>query len=119
MKKHKIHEEREQYWKKVIEDWLSSGQNINDFCQSQKITVSGFYMWRNRLFPELKKRPRKPRKPNQKQTALVPVRLIDTPEQSLRLNLPNGCWVSLPRDFDVVALNKLMQALGGKHVDAT
>jgi len=119
MKSNKAREEREQHWRKVIEVWQSSGQNINAFCKSHKITVSGFYQWRNRLSPELKKRHRKPRKSNQKQTALVPVQIIDTPAQSLRLNLPNGCWVSLTRDFDVVALNKLMQALGGKHVDAT
>ena len=119
MKLNKSREEREQHWKAIIEDWQSSGKTIKDFCKTNKITVSGFYQWRNRLYPELKKRHRRTRKSNQIQSALVPVQILDTPSQSLRLNLPNGCWVTLPQDFDVVALNKLMQALGGKHVDAS
>lgn len=109
---------REQYWRKIIESWRTSGDAISDYCKKKQLSVSGFYNWRNRLFPELKAGYKKPRQSTFKQTTLAPVQIIDRPSPSLKLNLPNGCWISLARDFDEVTLNKLMRALGGEDVHA-
>jgi putative transposase len=36
-------------WQQLISDWQNSGQTVAEFCQSQHVTPSSFYLWRKRL----------------------------------------------------------------------
>ena len=36
-------------WQQLINDWQHSGQTVAEFCQSQHVTPSSFYLWRKRL----------------------------------------------------------------------
>jgi hypothetical protein len=38
-----------QQWQQLISDWQHSGQTVAEFCESQHVTPSSFYLWRKRL----------------------------------------------------------------------
>ena len=38
-----------QQWQQLISDWQHSGQTVAEFCESQHVTPSNFYLWRKRL----------------------------------------------------------------------
>tara|TARA_R110000744_G_scaffold314864_1_gene421882 strand:- start:2018 stop:2293 length:276 start_codon:yes stop_codon:yes gene_type:complete len=38
-----------QQWQQLIHEQPDSGLTINDYCQQQHITLSGFYQWRKKL----------------------------------------------------------------------
>lgn len=42
-----------QQWQQLISDWQHSGQTVAEFCQSQHVTASNFYLWRKRLDPDV------------------------------------------------------------------
>lgn len=115
MTKKQVIQERENYWRKKILEWQASGEQANIFCKSRKITVSSFYLWRNRLFPALKKSQNiKPTK----SPLFVPIQFTQKIEETT-LHLPNGCWVILKPDFDMASISRLICALGGNDVDAS
>lgn len=119
MIKHTTQAEREHYWRKVILDWQSSGEQINDYCKKHKVTLSGFYNWRKKLFPELKIR--RSQSGKKQEPAIRPVEIIheSIKRQPIKLHLPNGCWLSLERDFDVALIKQLISTLGGDYAHAT
>ena len=46
-------EEKKQKWEELILQHRESGLSIQCWCQKNKVTVSSFYMWRDRLFPKI------------------------------------------------------------------
>lgn len=122
MRKSKRYQNQEAHWRKIIEDWQVSGEKIKSFCAARKVAVSGFYNWRGKLYPHLKAPSRNIAKKPSTSTTFLPVE-IHSPykeiEPKLTLNMPNGCWIKLNRNFDAVILKKLLEALGGKNVDVT
>jgi hypothetical protein len=45
-------EEKKQKWEKLILQQKKSGLSIRCWCQKNKVTVSSFYIWQDRLFPK-------------------------------------------------------------------
>ena len=39
----------QQQWQQFINEQPQSGLTVKDYCASNKITVSGFYLWRKKL----------------------------------------------------------------------
>lgn len=117
MKVPRTQQEKEARWRKIINAWKANGeQQINQFCIERKIATSSFYQWRNRLFPKLKVRKKTKTKTKSSSPAILPVEITLAQKhqsQGLTLCLPNGCSVTLNRDFDVETLTKLIKMLGG------
>ena len=64
-------EDRQRYWREVIEHQQASGQSIVGFCSKEKLAPATFHAWKRRL-----RRPR--RKAGQKAAqALLPVQVVD------------------------------------------
>jgi hypothetical protein len=41
--------EREERWKRLIQEQASSGQGVREFCHERGASVNGFYEWKRRL----------------------------------------------------------------------
>lgn len=112
-KKSRTRTEREAYWRGVLSDWHSSGEQIHAYCQTHQISQSSFYLWRQRLYGKAT---------SNAKAKFVAVELQPEPKVAkrvpIKLHLPNGCWISLERDFDVDTLSRLIEALGARHVNA-
>ena len=99
-------------WKQLIDECLTSGQKISEFCRERKIPESGFYMWRNRLFPKNKSISQK-----RQRNLFSPVQL-DLPQNisrnlgSLILIYPNGCQLKISEPFDPVMIRTVNQLMG-------
>ena len=64
-------EDRQRYWREVIEHQQASGQSIAGFCSKEGLAPATFHAWKRRL-----RRPR--RDAGQKAAqALVPVQVVD------------------------------------------
>lgn len=113
LKKSRTRTEREAYWRGVLSDWQSSGEQIHAYCQTHQISQSSFYLWRQRLYGPAT---------STTKTKFVPVELQSESRRAksppIKLHLPNGCWISLERDFDVDTLSRLIKALGAHDVNA-
>jgi hypothetical protein len=48
-------QQKKQHWENVFERQQSSGLSIIQFCRDNKISISTFYTWRNRLTRQIKK----------------------------------------------------------------
>lgn len=104
---------READWKNLIDEWLKSGKKISDFCQEKKIAKSGFYMQRNRFYPDLAK---KQLDPKQQSTLFIPVPLERNVTGDigggLTLIYPNGCQLRIAGHLDISAIKILNNLMG-------
>jgi hypothetical protein len=101
---------RKKDWKALIEEWLKSGKSADIFCKGKKITTSGFYTWRKRLYPAMATRQVKPKSPA---NLFVPVELATLePVKGLVLTYPNGCQLQITNTIDTGVLQMLNQAMG-------
>ena len=96
-------------WKALIEEWSQSGKTPLIFCREKKIAISGFYTWRNRLFPEgINSKVSTP--------AFLPVQVekpsYEPPSKGLVITYPNGCKVEFHDIAGLKLLGLLNQAMG-------
>ncbi|MFC0179261.1 IS66 family insertion sequence element accessory protein TnpA [Thorsellia kenyensis] len=42
-------QEKQQYWSQLFEQQAQSGLTITDFCKANKINISTYYNWRQKL----------------------------------------------------------------------
>ncbi|MCA8917399.1 MAG: transposase, partial [Planctomycetes bacterium] len=42
-------DEKEAFWKLVVDEWRAVGGNIREFCRSNGLKESAFYFWRREL----------------------------------------------------------------------
>lgn len=97
-------------WNALIKEWAVSGKSPLFFCREKKIAPSGFYTWRNRLFPE----GTEPKSPSM---AFVPVKVEPTINKEaylkgVTLTYPNGCKVQFHEAVELKLLAVLNQAMG-------
>lgn len=43
-----------QYWKELIDNQVSSGLSVYQWCHQQDINTSNFYQWRKKIYPTKK-----------------------------------------------------------------
>lgn len=93
----------EENWKKLLEEWQSSGKKISVWCREHDIGVHVFYYWRDKLLPSSNKS-----KPNPKQF----IELHDKPSGLSGILLEiSGVKVHVAKDFDPACLISCLQAL--------
>ncbi len=92
--------QREQFWRRTLQDWKHSGQSINTFCRDRRLNLSNFFRWRKR-FAEDHGPPPSP--------AFVPVRVVA--EAMAEVVLTNGVVVRLPLAADPDAVTPFLAAV--------
>jgi hypothetical protein len=123
----RLNEPRSEYWRTQSEAWSSSGLTQGAFCEEHNLSLSALRWWRWRLKREDSGKgvSTTPREACEQAMRLVPVRLVDTPgrtgsssslsvdtSSSFEVVLASGTRVRVPRDFDAVALSRLLCTLG-------
>jgi transposase len=95
---------KERHWRRLIEDWRSSGLTVRSFCARRGVSEPSFYAWRRRL-----------QQGDADSSAFVPVRVIDAevPAASagIDLLLPRQRTVRVGPGFDAATLRQLLAVL--------
>jgi len=100
-------EERRRYWRDVLTRQRRSGLPVAAFCRRHKVSPAAFYGWRRRLAGE--------RSGRSTAVSCVPLPLdpaVPPRAAEFSLRLPNGVQVTVPRNFDEAALERLLQLAG-------
>jgi len=100
-------EQKEQQWRRRINQWRSSGMSVRAFCARHRLASASFYNWRRVL----------ERRAAEK-GAFVPVQVVaDAPPaqaSALELVLADGRIVRVAPGFDAATLRRLLTALEGE-----
>jgi hypothetical protein len=100
-------DQKEQQWRRWIDQWRASRLSVRDFCTRRGLTVPSFYHWRRVL----------QRRAGEK-TAFVPVQLVadavPAPASVLEVVLADGCTVRVAPGFDAATLRRLLAVLEGE-----
>src|SRR4051794_28296127 len=127
----KVSDERERFWRDLIERQRTSGLNIARFCADAGVSQNAFYVWKKRLLTTtLQDRtgmpPRKHRRKKAVAKSLVPVRIIpDASHQpptakAIEITWPNGIALRVAPGCDSKTLREvfglLTSAMNGEIV---
>ena len=99
--------ERRRYWRDVVARQRRSGLSVAAFCRQHEVSPAAFYGWRRRLAGE--------RSGRSTAVSFVPLPLdqaVPPRAAEFSLQLPNGVQVTVPRNFDDAALERLLQLAG-------
>jgi transposase len=100
---------KEQFWRRMVRQWRSSGLSVRDFCAESEIAEPSFYAWRRTIAER-----------DAAAMHFVPVRVIpDEPpvatdsgsSSGLELVLPAGRRLRIGPDFDTATLQRLLLLL--------
>lgn len=100
-------EQQKAFIEKMISDWQASGDSILNFCRSRKINPSTFYLWRKKLSGS-----HNPQKSHFIPIEVIPDKIKSESEKGPILHYPNGCYVQLPKVFDLQLLIWLNKGMG-------
>lgn len=111
-------EDRESYWRGIVERQVESGLSVADFCRQESISTFSLYGWRRKLRGrEADQRPKNRRTDRVDVGAvsaaqLLPVR-IESPGRSphVRVLLPHGVSLDVSYGSDASALTMVLRAL--------
>lgn len=93
-------EERQKYWRQLVEKHAESGMSAAAFCKEQKINPQRFYAWRGRF------------RGDSPSTEFI--RLLPTSKgapSGVRIVLDDGMGIELDRGFDPDTLREIIDAL--------
>ena len=107
------------YFKQIYEQYISSGDSVRDFCNSQGIKENRFYYWINKVKLNVVPASKTPRGfiPITSQgankltgVAITTKRRESPPQRSERLKLhyPNGVALELAEGFDLEMIKQLI-----------
>ena len=100
---------KEQFWRRMVRQWRSSGLSIRDFCDDQDISEPSFYAWR-RIIAQRDAEP----------AAFVPVQVVEANRtepssqlagSGLELLLGAGRVLRVGPGFDEPTLRRLLVLL--------
>ena len=100
-------EERRRYWRDAVARQRRSGLSVAAFCRQHEVSPAAFYGSRRRLAGE--------RSGRSTAVSFVPLPLdpaVPPRAAEFSLRLPNGVQVTVPRNFDEAALERLLQLAG-------
>jgi hypothetical protein len=93
-------EDRQKYWRSLVEKLAESGMSAAAFCKEERINPQRFYAWRRRFRDD---------SPNAGFLRLVPTSK-STPS-GVRIVLDHGMGIEVDRGFDPVTLREIIEAL--------
>src|SRR5512135_3845183 len=94
---------KEQYWRKILARWQTSGLTVRAYCEAHNLSQPSFYWWR----PEIQRRDRV-------QTQFLPVRVVaeavvsDNDSSAIEVVLSNGRCLRVRPGFDRATLVRLL-----------
>jgi hypothetical protein len=100
---------KEQFWRRMVRRWRSSGLSVRDFCAERELAEPSFYAWRRTIAER-----------DAQEVRFVPVRVV--PEEQpiaidnsgsigLELVLPAGRLLRIGPGFDAATLQRLLAVL--------
>jgi transposase-like protein len=103
-------EERERFWRELVEGQQRSGVSIRQWCQRHGVSEPSFYFWRR----ELAQRSR------HQGPQLVPVEVSPSPASrfDLEIELPGRVMVRVGRGCDAELLRQTLSLLFGSGQEA-
>ena len=105
--------DRADLWRRVLEEWRTSGLTVAEFCRRRRIASPTFYVWRRRLgsrspLPVRQTGSREPR------PAFLPVRVVPSPPAPvLELVLRGGRVLRWHGEVPPARVAELVLALEG------
>lgn len=124
-------DEREQFWRDLIERQPASGVSIARFCKQVGVSANSFFVWKRRLRPQMGRARRG--KPTSRSRAfanstrsnspaaaatLVPVRLLADPDRPraphaavIEVEWPNGLVLRVPAECNGRVVRDVVKAL--------
>lgn len=100
---------KQDYWRKVFEDWLKSGETQPVYCQRLGIKMNTFTYWRAKFSDTNKK---------SKKTFVKikpPALLSGEQEKPIIIQLLSGIKIILPAKIDKGQLSNILEILGVNH----
>jgi transposase len=97
---------KEQYWRKILARWQTSGLTVRAYCEAHSLSQPSFYWWRR----EIQRRDRA-------QTQFLPVRVVaeavvsDNDSSAIEVVLSNGHCLRVRPGFDRATLVRLLDVL--------
>jgi hypothetical protein len=108
-------EQREQYWRGVLERQRKSGQSIRAFCLANKIPQASFFNWRRKLTERQIDTAKTVNAESQRRDPLpfIPVKIqtLAGPGGVIELLHPRGCLLRVPGAFDPESLLRILRVL--------
>lgn len=115
-------DERERYWRDLIERQPTSGLNIARFCSDAGVSQNTFYVWKKRLRITTRQVRTAPLRRNHRRNkaagkSLVPVRVIPDvvhqppTAQTIEIAWPNGIALRIPAGCDSETLREVFGLL--------
>ena len=92
-------------WTRRVEEWRGSGKSARVWCRENNLVYSTFVGWTHRID--------KPSKPSKTQSSFIELKDQPPPASGIILE----CYdvrINLTPDFDLITLNRCLQALRGK-----
>ena len=107
------------YFKQVYEQYISSGDSVRDFCNSQGIKENRFYYWINKVKLNVVPASKTPKGfipiTSQDANKLTGVAIttrkreaLSKKTQSLKLQYPNGVVLEVSEGFDIEIIKQLI-----------
>ena len=106
--------EKELRWREILKQQIQSGLSVRQFCLTRSVSLPSFYAWRRRLqmATDDGATAAKPRlDPRDSQRLFVPLQVLDTAAR-LEILHPSGCRIQVTGEVDVLALRRVIEALG-------
>lgn len=106
-----LRQQKQDYWKEIIEDWQKSELSQQRYCATKKINFNTFTYWRGNLKDEADEE-KAPLKCNNKFTPITIVSSEDVEtDNGLILYLRNGRKIKISKRFDEETLQRLLRCI--------
>ena len=101
---------KERYWRRVLRQWLRSGQGVRAYCWEHGLSEACFFAWRRTIEERDQgaERPRPGPRPGLPRFVSVTVTASASP---LEVVLADGRVVRVPAGFDAATLRQLLAVL--------
>jgi hypothetical protein len=115
-------EEKQRYWRAVLERQAVSGVSIAKFCRSEGVSEPSFYSWKRALAGGKAKARRAERSGARRATgrisetsaSFVPVQITEEPRPAtIQVVWPNGLSVQVPSECDPAEVQAVLQMVDG------
>ena len=115
--------EREQFWRRVLQEQPSSGLTIQAFCEQEGVSDASFYAWRRRLA----KRESRSRGDDEEPPRLVPVTVVPPganggrprDDSLIEIVTPDGFKLRVDRSVAPADIGELLRVVLASRSEAT
>lgn len=103
---------KEKFWRRMLRDFVASGQSVRAFCRVRQVSEPSFYAWR-RTLGQRSEAATKARPTAKPAPAFLPIQLTDAGGR-VEIVLAGGTRIRLHPPVDRAVLAEVMAALEGR-----